>query len=93
MNFATGDRVRMIQHADWKVDAIGTITSSHPVQRILPDSSIEWEYWIKFDSPQNDLTDELSGEKERYYKSTTVLERYLVALDDENAKKDSEKRN
>lgn len=85
MKFAKGDRVRMTKHADWKVDAIGTITSTHPMKPTLPDSSIEWDYWIEFDSPQNDLTDEINGEKDRSYKSATVLERYLATLDGADA--------
>ena len=72
----------MIKHADWKVDAVGTIVSTHPSKRSLPDNSIELDYWIEFDSAQYDLTDEMNGEKDRSYKSTTVLERYLEALDD-----------
>lgn len=85
MKFVKGDRVRMIQHADWKVDAVGTIVSTHPSRRTLPDRSTELDYWIEFNSPQYDLTDEINGQTDRSYKSTTVLERYLVALDDDVA--------
>jgi len=84
MKFITGERVRMIKHADWKVDAVGTIVSTQPFQRVLPDNSTQWIYWIEFDIPQYDLTDEVNGDKEWNYNSSIVLERYLVALKDEN---------
>jgi hypothetical protein len=75
MKFKPGDRVLMVQHADWKNDAVGTIISEGRV-RTLYDGSTDFCYWIEFDEPQRDLTDEMHGQ-DRTYDSSTVLERYL----------------
>jgi hypothetical protein len=75
MKFKAGDRVLMIQHADWKNDAVGTLVSDGR-PRTLSDGSTEYQYWIEFDGPQQDFTDEMHG-MELTYQSSTVLERYL----------------
>ncbi|GLR69397.1 hypothetical protein GCM10007852_03050 [Agaribacter marinus] len=80
MKYFNGDRVRMIRHADWKQDAIATIVSTKPLKRALPDNTDDWEYWIEFDFPQYDLTDEMNDDRERSYDSCTVLERYLEPI-------------
>jgi hypothetical protein len=78
MNFKPGDRVLMLKHSDWKADAIGTVASLGKL-RLLHDGSTACWYWIVFDEPQRDYTDEIHGD-DRTYKSSTVLERFLRLL-------------
>jgi hypothetical protein len=69
----------MVKHADWKADATGTISSPPRVRPASPEQGT-W-YWVRFEEPQGDLTDELRGDIERRYASATVNERYLRPLD------------
>jgi hypothetical protein len=68
----------MVKHADWKSDAIGTIKSDGR-SRVLYDGQTDYEYWIDFDLPQRDYTDEMLGADREYYAST-VLEKFLRPL-------------
>lgn len=58
MKFPQGPFDRVKQNADWKCDALGTVTA-FAQERTHPEGSTETEYWIPFDSPQSDSTDEL----------------------------------
>jgi hypothetical protein len=77
MKFKVGDRVRMLQHADWKAAAIGTIISPGRVR-----DGRTW-YWVQFDERQRDLTDERHGDRARSYSSATVTEPFLELLTDD----------
>jgi hypothetical protein len=79
MKFRPEDRVLMLRHADWKGDAAGTIISAGRL-RALYDGSTDYQYWIEFDEPQRDYTDELHG-MDRTYPSSTVLEQFLRPLE------------
>ena len=79
MEFKYGDRVRMLRHADWKNDAVGTIVSIRTSPATLHDGSTDLLYWIEFDEPQRDYTDELNGMNFEYKKSV-VLGRFLRPL-------------
>ncbi|WP_175517583.1 hypothetical protein [Planctomicrobium piriforme] len=39
------------------------------------------EYWIDFDTPQSDLTDELNGFADLTYRASTVDGKFLRPLD------------
>jgi hypothetical protein len=78
--FNMGDRVLMLKHADWKEDAAGTVRSSGRIRR----NSFGEQYvdhWIEFDAPQADLTDEIHGNFDRRYASSTVAQQFLQVLD------------
>jgi hypothetical protein len=79
MIFKPGDRVLMVKHADWKADAVG-IVFGRPRPVTLPDGSTDYSYWVEFDEPQRDYTDEMHG-KDLVYHSSTVLGRFLRPLD------------
>jgi hypothetical protein len=81
MEFKYGDRVRMLMHADWKSDAVGTIVSIRTRTAMLTDGSTDVWYWVEFDEPQRDYTDEMNG-KDLQYKSSTVLGRFLRPLEE-----------
>jgi hypothetical protein len=81
MEFKHGDRVRMVKHADWKNDAVGTIISVRTRPATLYDGSTDVWYSIEFDELQRDYTDEMNG-KDLHYKSSTVLGRFLRPLDE-----------
>lgn len=76
MGFQYGDRVRMIRHGDWKNDAFGMVVSARTHPTTLPDGSTDVWYWIEFDEPQRDETDELNG-RNLDYRESTVLGRFL----------------
>jgi hypothetical protein len=80
MKFAVGDRVVMIRHADWKSDAVGTI-SGGPRERTNAQGTNYLDYWIEFDEPQRDLTDEINGDLDRTYQASTVAEEFLRLID------------
>lgn len=80
MKFKPGDRVSMLKHADWKTDAVGTVVSPGRL-RTLHDGSLDHWYWVGFDEPQQDYTDEIYGDPERSYRSASVLERFLRPLE------------
>jgi hypothetical protein len=61
MEFQRGDRVRMLKHADWKNEAVGTVISLYARPVTLHDGSPDLLYAIEFDEPQRDFTDELNG--------------------------------
>lgn len=75
-----GDRVRMLKHYDWKADCLGTIVGEGR-PRIIFDGSTRVEYFVRFDEPQTDLTDE-SADLHIEYEGTTTLEEYLQPLGD-----------
>jgi hypothetical protein len=79
--FSIGDRVLMIRHADWKSDAVGTI-SAGPRERVNWRGETYLDYWIDFDDPQSDYTDEENGDNDRTYKSSTVAGDYIRLLDE-----------
>jgi hypothetical protein len=80
MQFQNGDRVLMRKHADWKNEAVGTITSVRPSKPVtLPDGTTDCWYWIEFDESQRDYTDEMHG-KDLQYKTSTVLGRFFCPL-------------
>jgi hypothetical protein len=81
--FKRGDRVLMVRHGDWKTEATGTITGGGRPRKLY-DGSIDREYWIVFDEPQRDHTDEKNGVNLAYDESN-VLERYLSLLDERGA--------
>lgn len=68
----------MLRHADWKADAVGTI-SAGPFERVGSKGPY-LDYWIVFDEPQGDLTDEMNGEWGRTYHSSTVDAVYIRLL-------------
>ena len=76
MEFQRGDRVRMLKHADWKNEAVGTVISLYARPVTLHDGSPDLLYAIEFDEPQRDFTDELNG-MDLQYKSSDVLGRFL----------------
>ena len=76
MEFKYVDRVRMLKHADWKNDAVGTVISIRTRPATLYDGSTDVWYWIEFDELQRDYTDELNG-TDLAYKKSTVLGRFL----------------
>jgi hypothetical protein len=76
MEFKRGDRVRMLKHADWKDEAVGTIISLYSRPVTLHDGSPDLLYAIEFDEPQRDFTDEMNG-MGLQYKSSDVLGRFL----------------
>jgi hypothetical protein len=80
MKLEDGVRVLMVRHADWKSDAIGTIVGV-PRQRM--NSHGDWydDYIVKFDEPQKDFTDEMNGDHDRSYTSSTVAAQFLRTLD------------
>ncbi len=80
MKFSIGDRVLMLRHADWKSDAVGTI-SAGPHERVNSQGETYFDYWIDFDEPQSDFTDEMNGARDRTYKSSTVAAAYIRPLD------------
>lgn len=71
----------MLRHADWKAAAVGT-NSGGPRERMIGEGTIQRWYWIEFDVPQTDLTDELNGNGGRTYEAATVLEPFLRPLSD-----------
>lgn len=71
----------MIRHADWKADAIGTI-SGGPKQRLNPHAQFYADYIIDFDQPQENLTDEMQGDPGRAYTSSTVAVEFIRPLAD-----------
>jgi hypothetical protein len=79
MEFKYGDRVRMLRHADWKNDAVGTIISIRTRPATLYDGSTDVWYIIKFDEAQRDYTDEMNG-MDLQYKESSVLGRFLRPL-------------
>jgi hypothetical protein len=79
MEFRRGDRVRMLKHADWKNEAVGTIISIHARPVVLHDGLPDLLYWIEFDQPKRDFTDESNG-MDLQYKSSTILGRFLRPL-------------
>jgi hypothetical protein len=80
MPFKPGDRVLMVKHADWKGDATGTVTSPARRPITLADGTSDPYYWVAFDEPQRDSTNELNG-VDRTYDSATILARFLQRLD------------
>jgi hypothetical protein len=81
MEFKYGDRVRMLKHADWKNDAIGTIISIRTRTTPLHDGSTDLRYIIQFDELQRDYTDEMNG-MDLQYKESSVLGRFLRPLEE-----------
>jgi len=65
----------MIRHADWKADACATVAVG-PRER-----NGRLEYVIDFDEPQADFTDDMNGQTNRTYRSTTVLAEYLESME------------
>ncbi|RKZ50723.1 MAG: hypothetical protein DRR16_27495 [Candidatus Parabeggiatoa sp. nov. 3] len=74
----SGDRVLMLKHSDWKKEAKGTIRGKGVVRRIY-DGTVHFDYYIEFDEPQTDKTDEANG-MEIEYSGSTVLEEELCPL-------------
>lgn len=74
----------MIRHADWKADARATVVAG-PRERKVADGTMRLEYIITFDEPQSDFTDEMNGQSDRTYVSTTVLADYLQLLDSQES--------
>lgn len=70
----------MLRHADWKSDAVGTI-SAGPRERVNSRGETYLDYWIDFDEPQRDTTNEMNGDHERSYKSSTVAADYIQPLE------------
>lgn len=73
--------VFVLKHADWRNEAIGTINSLRARSVTLHDGSPDLLYWIEFDEPQRDYTDEMNG-MDLEYKSSQVLGRFLRPLDE-----------
>ncbi len=76
----------MLRHADWNTVAVGVI-SGGPRERKIGDGTIQRWYWIEFDVPQSDLTDELNGNEGRTYEGATVLEPFLRPLSDSGSQR------
>jgi len=76
--FKPGDRVLMIRHGDWKNEAAGTVTGGGRPRRLF-DGSVDRQYWVAFDEPQRDYTDERNG-VDLAYDGSIVLERHLKKL-------------
>ncbi len=79
MRYHDGDRVLMVRHADWKADAVGTIVGG-PRQRKNSNGDSYDDYIVNFDEPQKDFTDEMNGDHDRSYTSSTVDVRFLRPL-------------
>ena len=61
MEFKYGDRVRMLKHADWKNEAVGTIISIRTRPATLYDGSTDVWYNHQVRRGQRDYTDEMNG--------------------------------
>ena len=77
--FHFGDRVLMLCHADWKADCTGTVKSPGRIRKGVRGEYID--YFIEFDEPHADLTDEQHGDFARRYGGSTVAEEFLQPLD------------
>ncbi|MEO1529088.1 MAG: hypothetical protein AAFX06_27020 [Planctomycetota bacterium] len=69
----------MIRHADWKASATARVMTAGR-QRRNSFGQLYVEYFIDFDEPQADLTDEMHGDLDRRYTGTTVDQQFLRML-------------
>jgi hypothetical protein len=72
--FKPGDRVLVVKHADWKCDLLGTVLGCGRIRRGAHGEYMD--YYVQFDEPQRDLTDEMHGH-DRTYQGSTVAEKFL----------------
>lgn len=76
----------MRKHADWKQAAVATVVGRGRVRRNCYGNEYV-DYFIEFDHPQADYTDEMHGDVHRTYSGTTCAEEFLEPLhgtEDEN---------
>jgi hypothetical protein len=78
VKFKSGDRVRMLKHGDWKNYATGTVVGDGRV-RTFQSVAQARIYWIRFDEPQRDCTDEWNNTDFEYDQSN-VCEQFLQPL-------------